>query len=61
MEKAFAKLHGCYEKLHGGEALIDEAMVDLTGGVSEEYDIKSAEIQEAIEGGQFWKDLKNYC
>ena len=59
MEKAYAKLHGSYEKLHGG--LLDEAMVDLSGGVSEEYDIKSVDIAEAIEGGQFWKDLKKYC
>lgn len=61
MEKAYAKLHGCYEKLHGGEALIDEAMVDFTGGVSEEYDVKSDEVAEAIECGQFWKDFKKYC
>lgn len=49
MEKAYAKLHGSYEKIHGG--LLDEAMVDLTGGVSEEYDIRSESIAEAIEGG----------
>jgi|TARA_B110000305_G_C19296765_1_gene567029 hypothetical protein len=50
MEKAYAKLHGSYEKIHGG--LLDEAMVDLTGGVSEEYDIRNnGDIVEAIEGG----------
>lgn len=59
MEKAYAKLHGSYEKLHGG--ILDEAMVDLTGGVSEQFDIRTVDIAEAIEGGQFWKDLKKYC
>lgn len=58
MEKAYAKLHGSYEKLHGGS--LNEAMVDLTGGVSEDFDIKSPDTQENIEGGQFWKDLKKY-
>jgi Calpain family cysteine protease len=33
MEKAYAKMHGCYQALHGGS--MSEALVDLTGGVSE--------------------------
>jgi hypothetical protein len=33
MEKAYAKLHGCYENLNGGK--MNEALVDLTGGCSE--------------------------
>jgi hypothetical protein len=37
MEKAYAKLHGCYETLNGGS--IAEGMVDLTGGVSESHDL----------------------
>lgn len=37
MEKAYAKLHGCYEALNGGT--MDTAMVDLTGGVSVRYDL----------------------
>jgi hypothetical protein len=37
-----------------------EALVDLTGGVSEKFNLKAPEIIEAIDGGQFWKDIKKY-
>lgn len=33
IEKAYAKLHGCYEALISG--FIDDAMTDLTGFVAE--------------------------
>ncbi|PVD38264.1 hypothetical protein C0Q70_00875 [Pomacea canaliculata] len=33
LEKAYAKLRGCYEALDGGQ--MKDAMVDLTGGISE--------------------------
>jgi hypothetical protein len=33
MEKAYAKLHGCYEILNGGS--MAEALVDMTGGASD--------------------------
>lgn len=33
LEKAYAKLRGCYEALDGGK--LQDAMVDLTGGISE--------------------------
>jgi hypothetical protein len=39
---------------------MSEAMVDLTGGVSEKFYLKTPEMQEAIESEQFWKDLKKY-
>lgn len=58
MEKAFAKLHRTYENLHGGA--LSEAMVDLTGGVSQKFYLKAPEVVESIESGQFWKDLKKY-
>ena len=58
MEKAYAKLHGGYEALNGGS--MAEAVVDLTGGVSEKYNLKAPDIKENIEGGQFWKELKKY-
>lgn len=45
MEKAYAKLHGSYEAIESGS--ISDAMVDLTGEVSETLDI--------IDSDQFWK------
>lgn len=42
LEKAYAKLHGSYEHLDSGS--IHNALVDMTGGLSEKIDLKKGKI-----------------
>ena len=58
MEKAYAKLYKKYELLNGGK--MGEAMVDISGGVSEKYNLKAPETKEMLENGKFWKLIKGY-
>ena len=58
MEKAYARLHSCYETIHGGS--MSQAMVDLTGGISEKLYLEAPECKEMIENGQLWKDLRKW-
>jgi len=41
MEKAYTKLHGCYEAIIEGS--IVEGLVDLSGGVSESWNLGDAD------------------
>ena len=58
MEKAYAKLHGSFQMLNGGS--MGESMVDLSGGVSEKYNLTVPDVKSNLESGQFWKDLKKW-
>ena len=46
VEKAFAKLHGSYEAIEGGMPI--EAMVDLTGGLAERYELSDPKMHPTL-------------
>ena len=46
VEKAVAKLHGSYEAIEGGMPI--EAMVDLTGGLAERYELKNDKMHKTL-------------
>lgn len=52
IEKAYAKLHGCYEALNRG--LIDDGLVDLTGLVAEKTSLSN------IQSELLWEKLVQY-
>ena len=53
LEKAYAKLYGCYENLDGGS--IAEALIDMSGGIEESFDIKN--MQNTKQKDEIWDVL----
>ena len=47
LEKAYAKLNGCYEFLDGGD--IVDALIEMTGGIHERIKLKSSDTTAAAE------------
>ena len=58
LEKAYAKLHGSYEALEGG--LVQDALVDLTGGAGEEIDLTNEVSQLDLASGRLWFQLQRF-
>ena len=56
LEKAYAKMHGCYESLASG--FVDEAMRDLTAGAPLFLDLKCGNGLEMKELGSLWEFLQ---
>ncbi len=53
LEKAYAKLHGSYQALDGGE--VYEGITDMSGGTHVEFDLPELEDEEHA---NFWPFLK---
>ncbi len=58
IEKAYAKVHNCYQALFSG--YIDESLQDLTGLATEKRDIKLKELQTEPEKDALWSLLSGY-
>lgn len=58
IEKAYAKVHGCYEAIRAGYAY--EGMIDLTGCPSKTIRFDDPIIQHRISTGDLWTDLLRY-
>ena len=58
IEKAFAKLHHSYQNIEGG--WIDDALVDLAGGVADRIRWTDEKTKTAIHDGSLWTMLLKY-
>ncbi|KAJ8319152.1 hypothetical protein KUTeg_004243 [Tegillarca granosa] len=56
LEKAYAKLHGCYQALDGGK--LNDAIVDMTGCISERIDLSDKSKIPANLYDILWKSFK---
>jgi len=55
LEKGFSKIHNSYESIEGGRP--EQALVDLTNGVSEVIVFDSKEFKKMKNDGSFWQKI----
>lgn len=58
VEKAYAKLNGCYEYIQG--ISICETLVDLTGGVADKINLETPESKANIDSGAIFNNMSSY-
>jgi hypothetical protein len=56
VEKAYAKLHGCYEVIESGN--ISVALTDLTSESCSTFEFADADVVNAIKDGSMWKQMQ---
>ncbi|EKX41715.1 hypothetical protein GUITHDRAFT_141718 [Guillardia theta CCMP2712] len=59
LEKAYAKMHGCYEALVTGS--VTYALRDLTGGAAQAINLREENVQDQIMNGYLWQQLLLWC
>ena len=58
VEKAYAKLHGSYKSISGGD--VGDALVDLTGGSAQTITLTDEPVSEMIARGELWQRIQRY-
>ena len=61
LEKAYAKLHGCYESLIRGQ--VEYALRDLTGGTVQRISLHkegTLEVRAEVSPNKFWEEIKRW-
>merc|ERR1719324_844905 len=59
LQKAMAKIAGCYEKLHASGTLAN-ALVDLTGGSVATYDLRTPQMAELVQSNELWNFVRSW-
>jgi hypothetical protein len=58
LEKAYAKLHATYEAIESG--FVDQALVDLSGGIGGRVDLSKDEMKQQARNGVLFQQLLKY-
>lgn len=58
LEKAYAKIHGCYKNLTGGKPY--QALMDLTGCPTMSLNLSESKVKDLINTGKIWNLIKHF-